>query len=143
MFQNLPYARVNERDLQKDKESHMEFSTSLHSPQKAALNDAKKLREKFYMAIKDNIKNSRLAELIEKKPLNRTNAREFNLPKHVSAVQKEFVYNDELSVSACVTEFINLETLQNSQNRKLNVKNGAYIDRVEFLRQFFIACVLE
>ena len=86
----------------------MEFSTTLHVPQKTALTDAKDLREKYYMAIKDDIKNSRLAELTEKKPFNRTNPREFNLPKPVSAVQKEFVYNDELSVSANVMEFINL-----------------------------------
>ena len=63
---------------------------------------------RFYVAIKDDIKNSRLAELIEMKPLNRANAREFNLPKPISAVLKEFVCNDELSVSANVTEFINL-----------------------------------
>ena len=108
MFQNQHYARVNECDLQKYKDSNMEFSTTLHSPQKAALSDAKNLRQTFYMAIKDDIKNSRLTELIEKKPLNCTNSREFNLPKPVSAVQKELVYNDELSVSANVTEFINL-----------------------------------
>ena len=60
------------------------------------------------MDIKDDIKNSRLAEPIEKKLLNRTNAREFNLPKLVPAVQKELIYNHELSVSANATEFINL-----------------------------------
>ena len=38
---------------------------------------------------------------------------------------------------------IKLETLQNSQNRKPDVKNEAYIDRVESLRTFFIACVIE
>ena len=84
----------------------MKFSTTLHWLQKAALSDAKNLRDKFYIDIKYDIKNSRLAELIEKKPLNCTNAREFNLPKHVSAVQKECVYNGELSVSTNVTEFI-------------------------------------
>ena len=44
-------------------------------------------------------------------------------------MQKEFNYNDELSISANVTEFINLlmpkddqiRGLQNSQNHKLNV----------------------
>ena len=45
------------------------------------MSDAKNLREKIYMVIKDDIKNSRLAELIEKKPLNRNNARELNSPK--------------------------------------------------------------
>ena len=69
--------------------------------------------------MKDNIKNSRLSELIEKKPLNRINAREFNLPKPVSAVQKEFVYNDELSISAIVTEFINLLMPTDDQIRNL------------------------
>ena len=71
------------------------------------------------MAIKDDIKNSRLAELIEKKPLNCTNAQEFNLPKPVSAMQEEFVYNDELSVSANVTEFINLLMPTDDQIRDL------------------------
>lgn len=56
----------------------MKFSTTLHWLQKAALSDAKNLRDKFYIDIKYDIKNSRLAELIEKKPLNCTNAREFN-----------------------------------------------------------------
>ena len=69
--------------------------------------------------MKDNIKNSRLSELIEKKPLNHINAREFNLPKPVSAVQKEFVYNDELSISAIVTEFINLLMPTDDQIRNL------------------------
>ena len=52
------------------------------------------------MTIKDGIKNSRLAEMIEKNPLNHTNAREFYLPKPVSAVEKELIYNNELSFSA-------------------------------------------
>ena len=101
-FQNQHCARVNERDLQKDKELYMEFSTTLQLQQKASLSNAKNLREHFYMAIKDDIKNTRL-ELIEKKLLNRTNPREFNLLKPVSGVQKEFAYNDELSVSTNVT----------------------------------------
>ena len=89
----------------------MEFSTALHSSHKAALSDAKNRREKFCMVNKENIKNSLnqlIAKLIEKKPLNGTNARDFNLHKSVSLVQKEFVYNDELSVFANVTKFINL-----------------------------------
>ena len=97
----------------------MEFSSTLHSPQKAALSDAKSLRGIFYMVIKDDIKNCRLAELIGKKPLNRTNVCEFSLPKHVSAVEKEFVYNKELSVSANVTEFINLLMPTGDQIRDL------------------------
>ena len=48
----------------------MKFSTTLHWLQKAALSDAKNLWDKFYIDIKYDIKNSRLAELIEKKPLN-------------------------------------------------------------------------
>ena len=44
MFQNQHYTRVNERDLQKNKEPYMEFSTTLNSPQKASLSDAKNLR---------------------------------------------------------------------------------------------------
>ena len=87
--------------------------------EKAALSDVKNLLEKFYMAIKVNIKNSHLAELIEKKPLNRTNAREFNLPKPVSALQREFVYNNELSVFTNVMEFINLLMPTDDQIRDL------------------------
>ena len=119
MFQNQHYVRVNEHDLQKDKESYMKFSTTLHSPQNAAVSDAKNLWGKFYMAIKDDIKSSRLGELIEKKPLSRTNAHEFNLPKSVSAVQKEFVYNNKFSISANVTEFINLLMQTDDQIRDL------------------------
>ena len=78
IFQNQHYARVNKHDLQKDKESYMEFSTTLHLPQKAALSNANNLLENFYMDIKDEINNSRLAELIEKTPLNRTNVHDFN-----------------------------------------------------------------
>ena len=80
IFQNQYYARVNERDLQKDKDLYMEIFTSLHSPQKAPLSNVKNLREKFYIAIKDRIKNSRLGNLIEKKPFKCTNAQVFNLP---------------------------------------------------------------
>ena len=129
----------------------MEFSTTLHSPQEAALSDAKNLREKFYVAIKDDIRSSHLSELMEKKALNRTNACEFNLPKPISAVQKEFVYNDELSVSANVTEFINLliptddqiRDLEQFTESKSKCQEWGVIDRVELLRQFFIACILE
>ena len=60
------------------------------------------------MTIKDGVKNSSLAEMIEKTPLNRTDAREFILPKPVSAVEKELIYNNELSLSADIMEFINL-----------------------------------
>ena len=71
------------------------------------------------MVIKDNIKNSCLAELIEKKPLNHTNVHGFNLPKPASAAQKEFVYNDELSVPTNVMEFINLLMPTDDQIRDL------------------------
>lgn len=60
------------------------------------------------MTIKDGVKNSSLAEMIEKTPLNRTDALEFNLPKPVSVVEKELIYNNELSLSADIMEFINL-----------------------------------
>ena len=75
----------------------------------------------------------------------------FNLPKLVSAAQKEFVYSDELNVSANITELINLLMPTDDQIRdiakftesKINVKNVEYIDRVELLGRFFITCVLE
>lgn len=40
------------------------------------------------MVIKGNIKNNGLAKLMQKKPLNCTTVREFNLPKPVSALQE-------------------------------------------------------
>ena len=43
----------------------------------------------------------------------------FNLPKPVCAAQGEFVYNDELSVSANVTEFTDLLMPTNYQTRDL------------------------
>ena len=36
MFQNQHYTRVNERDLQKNKEPYMEFSTTLNLPPKSS-----------------------------------------------------------------------------------------------------------
>ena len=103
------------------------------------------------MAIKDNIKNCCQAELIEKKPLDYIYACEFNLPKPISAVLKEFVNNDELNISANVTEFISLFMPTSDQIRDLTkftekqakCHEQAYIGRVELLRQFFIACVLK
>ena len=60
-----------------------------------------------------------MAELIEKNPLTRTNAHEFDLHKPVSVVQKEFVYNDELSISTNVTEFFNLLMPTDDKTRDL------------------------
>ena len=60
-----------------------------------------------------------MGELIEKKPFKCTNAQVFNLPKPVCAAQGEFVYNDELSVSANVTEFTDLLMPTNYQIRDL------------------------
>ena len=98
------------------------------------------------MAIKDDIKKNRLAELIEKKPLNCTNVRKFNLPKPVSAVQQEFVYNHELSVSANVTGFINLLMPTDAKFTQSQAKCQEWcINRQGKInmRQFFIPCVLE
>ena len=85
-----------------------------------------------------------MAELIEKKPLSCTNALEFNLPKPVAAVQKEFIYNDELSVSANFMEFINILMPSDDKIRDLakftesqaKCQEWAYIDRAELMRQF-------
>ena len=104
------------------------------------------------MAIKDDIKKNRLAELIEKKPLNCTNVRKFNLPKPVSAVQQEFVYNHELSVSANVTGFINLLLPTDDQIRDLTKFTQSQAKCQEWcinrqgkitMRQFFMPSVLE
>lgn len=57
--------------------------------------------------------------MIEKKPLDYIYACEFNLPKPISAVLKEFVNNDELNISANVTEFINLLMAKDDQIREL------------------------
>ena len=57
--------------------------------------------------------------MIEKKPLDGTSACEFNLPKPISAMLKEFVNNGELNISANVTEFINLFMPTSDQIRDL------------------------
>ena len=91
-------------------------------------------------------------ELIEKKPLNCTNARRFNLPKPVSEVQQEFVYNHELSVSANVTEFTNLLMPTDDQTRDLAKFTQSQAKCQEWcinrqgkitMRQFFMPSVLE
>lgn len=83
------------------------------------------------MVIKGNIKNNGLAKLIQKKPLNCTTVREFNLPKTVSALQEKLVYNNKLSVSKNVKEFINLLIQTNDQSKHHQIFTESQVKREE------------
>ena len=83
------------------------------------------------MVIKGNIKNNGLAKLTQKKPLNCTTVREFNLPKPVSALQEKLVYNNKLSVLKNVKEFINLLIQTNDQPKDLQIFTESQVKREE------------
>ena len=105
-FKQSHYTSVTSRDFEKEKESFLSFSTTLHESQCLELADESKLRERLYSVIKDDILTSRFTELMEKRPLNRPAKECFNLPDTLIKYVNAFRYNNEISSEKNVKIFV-------------------------------------
>uniref|UniRef100_A0A7M5VBF9 YqaJ viral recombinase domain-containing protein n=2 Tax=Clytia hemisphaerica TaxID=252671 RepID=A0A7M5VBF9_9CNID len=97
VFQKSHYLSESDRDLREEAKGFRAFEGSLYKQHKEELKDSNKLRDRLFQCLKPDIPNSRFAEFMEEKPLNRKQIQDFDLPKTIFESKMAYTYNTELS----------------------------------------------
>ena len=77
------------------------------------------IRLNLYRAIKEDVPQSRFAELMEAKPLNRVPIKKMDLPNTLSKEANLYQYSNEISLQENVNLFTNNYSLTNDQIRNV------------------------
>ena len=106
-FKQGHYTSASDRNFEKEKEGFLTFAPSLYDEHISELNNESTFRNKLYLSIKDEIKTSRFAELMESKPLNRPEVATYDLPETLMDKAESFFYDENFSLEHNIKIFTN------------------------------------
>ena len=128
VFQKQHYSKYTARDLAKEKESYLAFSTTLHPQQLNQLNDKNLMRQSVYNGIKDIVSTSRLSELMEQKRLSVKPDVQLTLPLTIKQTKMSFTYDSAKNLQQNVNNFIEKMSVTDEQIKKLMLETTSQVE---------------
>ena len=105
-FTKQHFSNVSEKDRQKEKEAYLSYLPTLNEEQVHTFSNEDLIRKQLYNAIKDDIKESRIASLIENTPHSKRQKNILNLPKTIAEFRHSFTYDKSLPKQQNVENFV-------------------------------------